>query len=499
MQFESHATPFAGTPQQRYATLHRAIESGLDSDDVWRELASVSLELGHRGEAVRCTRRIRNETDRRAMEYRLQRLGVLPAARHRDDGAAGPPVRGDRAAAESALPAPSLGDHLLDAAQYLLHQQMPWFVLTTTLAFPLIVGVGGFLTAGGSLLLLAAIAALPGLSVLAVVAAMGRQVLLRSSAGESDVPNLPEFGRLLGEARRFAVDALLVLGMFASPAVAAALLGQPAAAVALGLLGALLAPIAFALRQVRGDLRALSPCTLVRAASRGGREYPVLAAVTVALFAPAVGVEWFAFDRPVWVQVAIVGPLCVLPVFAASRLLGSWLDARRDALGELLRIPTPQAAAPAPARVPAVPATTAAPVPAAPTASSPRTKAKRRVPPRPAALDGFRAPNVRRIGKQDEASQPAPSAPPLGERPATREIEGRRPHPRPAGAPPQVGAGPRPRRAQARPEQPQSAQHAQPARGGPSLTDRPDLASMPGAVVVSGQERVRHGAAARRP
>lgn len=504
MQFESHATPFAGTPQQRYATLHRAIESGLDSDELWRELAEVSIELGHRGEAVRCARRIRNEADRRAIEYRLQRLGVLLAAHHPDDPPGG--ARTDSGEArQNGLPVPGLAEHLLDAAQYLLHQQMPWFVLTTMLAFPLIVGVGGFLTAGGSLLLLAAIAALPGLSVLTAVAAMGRQILLKSSAGESDVPNLPELGRLLGEARRFALDALLVIGIFASAPVAAALLDAPVAAVALALAGVFLAPIAFALRQVRGDVRVLAPSTLLRAAVRCGPAYPAMAAVCAALFAPAAAVEWFAFDRPVWVQVAIVGPLCVLPVLAASRLLGCWLDSHREALGELLRAPERPAAPPVP------PA-------AAPHAANEDARRPRR-PRRPAALENFRAPVARRITHAG-AAQPAPQRP-AGNQPAVaRAIEGRRPsqrpHPRPAGDQTQPKAKPpravqprQPSSQQPQPQQPRPQAQPQPqqpaaqpqrqhakSRG---LKDAPDLAHMPGAVVVSGQERLRRGAAARRP
>ena len=40
-----------GLPEQRRATLHRAIERGLDSDELWKELAEVSLELGYDDEA----------------------------------------------------------------------------------------------------------------------------------------------------------------------------------------------------------------------------------------------------------------------------------------------------------------------------------------------------------------------------------------------------------------------------------------------------------------
>src|SRR5262249_10165016 len=151
------------SPQQRYANLHRAIERGLDSDEVWKELADVSLSIGHGDEAVRCMRRVRNETIRLALESRLARLGLVPMPPR----PASPPGRapagngGTAHAVAGEHEHLGLRDHVVDAFQYLFHQHMPWLVLVTTLAFPVVIGVGGFLTAGGSPLLLAAMAALP--------------------------------------------------------------------------------------------------------------------------------------------------------------------------------------------------------------------------------------------------------------------------------------------------------------------------------------------------
>ena len=289
MHIESHATPFGGTPQQRYATLHRAIEQGLDSDDVWVELASVCQAMGHRGEALHCVQRIHDDERRarseRALlspaERRKKHHPVAPAASHAGPNANRKP--GEATANEE----PGVAEHLADACQYLMHQHMPLLVLTTMLAFPLVVGVGGFLTTGGSLLLLAAIAALPGLSVLTVVAAMGRQILLRSSEGEGDVPELPVFGRLLKDARSFSFDATLVAGIYFAPPAILVVAGAPWHAALPSLaIGVLLAPLTFALRQVRGDMRALSPVFLLRAMRRSGRRYPMDALASTLAFAP---------------------------------------------------------------------------------------------------------------------------------------------------------------------------------------------------------------------
>ena len=508
MQFESHATPYGGTPQHRYATLHRALEKGLDSDEVLIELAKVCATLGHRNEAVRCMQRIRNGHARATVQHFLKRKfsagegSHAPAPRPRPAASARPataarPTVTPRGARPSAAPAasdagpradgkqqspdaPGVGEHLLDAVQYLLHQHMPWLVLTTMLAFPVLVGVGGFLTAGGSLLLLAAIAALPGISVLAVVAAMGRRILLSSASGEGDVPVLPEFAQLLRDARRFGADALLITATFFSLPIALFFASAPLpVVVSTWCVGAFFAPLGFALRQIRGDMRALAPPTLLRAAHRCGKGYIVISMVATLAFAPAGLVAMTTVGSPIWVQIALVGPLCVLPVFAASRLVGSWIDTRRDQLGYLIknREQTVRGNADAPA---------------AQTVAS-QTKAQPRQPKKPAQLQNFRAPVVKNrtasFAVQTAGQQPEPAQRPA--RPTPRAIEGRGPAAR-------KPARPAAQQPEAPARRPRTAPRGDTVAAGTN-GDAPDLGGIPGAFVVSGEDRHRKGAASRRP
>jgi hypothetical protein len=475
VQLESHATPFGGSPQQRYATLHRAIERGLDSDDVWFELASVSAQLGHHGEALCCAARISSPSRRANAERTLQSSSRrAPTADDKPDDGKLVDQRGPTAAtaASDAGPAkanteadgpPRVVDHLVDAGQYLVHQHMPWLVLSTMLAFPLVVGLGGVLTAGGSPLLLAAIAALPGLSVLIVVAAMGHEILRNSSAGQSDVPSLPEFPKLIRSSRNFLLDAALVFAAFFAGPTVLSLAGTPTVAMLPGLaLGAFFAPLTFALRQIRGDMRTFSPVFLMRAVRRCGRGYAMIAAAITVAFMPAALVATAVIDYPVWMQIAIVGPICVLPTFATARLLGTWLDSHRESLGYLMRGPTDTLQHPA---------TTG-------TGSTPKKRTQPRHLRRPTARTQFQAPNVttaKPSGRPPPAVRPASA---FAEKPLShrepRAIEGRQPagkcSPTPAS------------------ESTQST----------SLEDLPDITGMPDAVFVSGTDRERNGAASRR-
>ncbi len=477
MQLESHATPQVESPQQRYAGLHRAIERGLDSDELWKELADVSLRLGHGDEAVRCLRHIRNETMFKVLQSRLQRLHLVagPATRPALPDHAEAPAASD-AGTTTRVPGgerlgPSLREHVVDAVQYLFHQHMPWLVMVTTLAFPLVVGVGGFLTAGSSMLLLAAIAALPGLCVLTVVGAMGRQILRASSDGSGDVPPVPEFGQLVAAARQFLVDALLVLGSLIAPSLLTMALGAPLTTTLPGLLiGAFFTPLAWALRHVRGDLASLSPVTLLRGVARGGHSYIGLSAVTCLLFVPAALLLWATLGRPVWVQIAAIGPLGVVPLFVASRLLGTWLDSKRADLGNLLSVPN---------------ATTPAGETPAPCVASEPAQKEPALPRRPEALQHFHRP-VPKHGAPRPAARSA--TPPTSQKNLKQQP--------PAKAPPR-----RPVTGHRAPNQPP---HQQPARAiegrvpKAKVADAPDLASMPGAIVVSGRDRVRQGAASRK-
>lgn len=483
MQLESHATPFGGTPQQRYASLHRSIEQGLDSDDVWIELASVSFQLGHSREAARCVARIQNAGQRAKLERQLGFGHPETAAPDRSTAAGNRPQRPGKVGRRDPATAPAASDagptshpasqrdegpprvveHLVDAGQYLMHQHMPWLVLSTMLAFPLVVGVGGFLTAGGSPLLLAAIAALPGLSVMVVVAAMGHEILRSSSDGDGDVPGLPEFPRLIRASRDFLFDALLVFAMYFAGPIALGILGAPLSATLPGLaVGVFAAPLTFALRQVRRDMRSFSPVFLLRALRRSGAGYVVVAVAIALAFAPAALVAKAVISYPVWVQIAIIGPLCVLPTFTTTRLLGTWLDSHRKSLGYLMIGPKE----------------TLQSGPGAAAVSAPKKPTQPRNLRRPANRNAFEAPKIK---KARRSGSPAPAVRPASafaekpkSRPAPRAIEGRRPAPKsPAPAPAK-------------------------ATQDPALKDVPDLVGMPGAVVVSGSERERKGAASRR-
>jgi hypothetical protein len=129
----------------------------------------------------------------------------------------------------------------------------------------------------------------------------------------------------------------LVLGSLLGPGLLAVAAKAPWSTTLPSLaIGAYFVPLALGLRQVRGDLAALSPVTLMRGAMRTGLAYAALAVVHLALFLPAATAIWLVAGRPLWVQIAALGPLVVLPVFVSARLLGTWLDGMRLELGSVL-------------------------------------------------------------------------------------------------------------------------------------------------------------------
>ncbi|MCA8949966.1 MAG: hypothetical protein KDE27_10720, partial [Planctomycetes bacterium] len=166
------------------------------SDAIWKELCEVSLSLGHIDEARRCATQVRNDAIRMVLESRLARRTAGRRGNFDEHGhfrPAGAPAASDAGPSNAELPPQSnrildeaeeetgFGGHLVDAAHFLMHQHMPWLCLLTMLAFPVVIGLGGFLTAGTSTIALAAISALPGLCVCAIIFAMGRRILLESS------------------------------------------------------------------------------------------------------------------------------------------------------------------------------------------------------------------------------------------------------------------------------------------------------------------------------
>lgn len=505
MQLENFATPHGQTPQLRYASLHRAVERGLASDDVWKELADICLQLGHVEEAISVWRRMPDGAMRQALHSLLQRRGLLGAE---TTGARGATDRHTSAAGRTLHPpaaqpsTPTLTEHCLDAGEFLLQQHMPWVALLTMAVFPLVVGLGGFLTAGGSPMLLAGIAAVPGIGALAVVGAMGRRVLIDSSHGSSEVPRVFDAMQMMREASRFAADFLLVVGPLLGPSWVMLWLGAPAIALVPGaLLSMFFVPMAWGLRQVRGDFASLSPTTVLRAIGRCGGGYAALAGAFWIAFVPAMLAAFLVSGRAAWLQIAVLGPLLVLPVLASSRLLGTWLDAHRLTLGILLGGTTanevPAAAPPVVAEPPR------APVPqfpvrpaeiahfAAPAALGQRTPA------RPAGKAPAKAP-AKPVASKPVAKAPAanPAAAPAAAAPAKAKAKAPQPA-RPAAPVAQPKTAARPTGTAA--ADPRQIEGRAPARPAKAQFQGPDLSGMPGATTVSGNERANSRAAARHP
>jgi hypothetical protein len=552
VQLEKIATPQEdSTPELRYASLHRAVERGMASQEVLRELAEICLQLGHVDEAVRVHAGMKPGPLRDHIASRLSRKGLME---HQAGARALDRPPGD----EGEDGHPSVHEHALDSVQYLTQGYMPAVALATMLAFPLVVGIGGVLTSGASPWAFAALAAPPGLCVLGIVGAMARQVFVRSAEGEEDVPPIPAPPEMAQLAKRWLTDQSIVLSILIAPSILLLALGAPLLSILPGLLlGMFFTPIATILRQMRGDMRALSPVAMVRAIGCC-RGYTRVAALYWAFFAPASLAFLGSMGHAPWLQMAIVGPLAVLPAFVTARMLGTFTEAHRQRLGLLLQtsgfaaVSGTARKAPGVARA-GIPAASVAPVIQRPTGASPHTplqvpqhtplqrrpvapaakapkptvaKAKQssapatppargtrtpatavppaQMPKKPEELvrrqaDSTPAPGsiVRGMQPSDWAQRPAaPRAQPAATAPVRKPAAPPAPAPRtkPAPAAQIEGRAPRAPKAPARPAAPAApvSSDVETPLGGP------DLSGIPGATIITGEDRERLGAASRK-
>lgn len=556
MQLEKIATPQEeATPELRYASLHRAVERGMASDEVLAELVDICLRLGHFDEAVRVHAGMKASPTKEHVAARLARQGLLD----RKPGAK-PLALPAAAADDDAMP--SLHEHAVDSIQYLTQGYMPAIALATMLAFPVVVGVGGMLTSGASPWAFAALAAPPGLCVLGIVGAMARQVFLKSSDGEEEVPEIPAPPRMAELAKRYLLDQGLVHAALIGPSILLTALGAPLMSILPGLLlGMFLLPIAIVLRQQRGDLGALSPVLMVRGIGCC-RGYVRVAALYWALFLPATIAFWLSMGHAPWLQLAIVGPLAVVPAFATARLLGTFVDAHKARLGILLQKQGATGRGAAPARAPgvaraaattqaparpraAVPQHTplqrrpAAPAPAPAPAARPTQTVRPQWAPGPAAQQAPKVPPTRMPKKPEELQRrasetmPAPGgivrgiqnenwsqqkrSEPRAQKPTTapKSLGGTAP----AGSKPVAPKAPTPKaqapktpaaRPQPAPQEPARIEGRAPraakapAEAAPQPEPQqpvftgPDLSGIPGARVISAEDREKMGAASRR-
>ena len=226
---------------------------------------------------------------------------------------------------------PSFKEELSGAFRFLFEDHMPLTVMITALTFPLVVGLGGFLTQGTNELLLPVIALVPILSVVALVCALSRKIMVEAAAGMDEPPAIPEFGSLIRHATRFLVDSAVMAVVFLGPAVGCFFHGTPReVTVAVLVLGIILLPMALVLRQVRNDWRTFWPPTLLEAIFNGGIPYLGALIVAALLFVPAVVVGIATLGSELYLQVSFAGPLLAMPLFVASRFTGRVLSNRSD-------------------------------------------------------------------------------------------------------------------------------------------------------------------------
>lgn len=511
MKIEEFGAPLPSeSPERRYASLHRTIETGNATDRVWYDLVHTCLTLRKSDEALTAAGYI----DDPALRERAQRLLVSqgahgqqavsrPASTPRANG------HGSHSPAVANDDDDSVQENIVDAFRFLFTDQMPLTVIFATLTFPLVVGLGGFLTRDSHALLFPLIAMVPALSVVGLIGALGRRILLDASRGLDDPPTIPGLRCLAKDALRFLVDSSLVTLVFFAPAVLLYNLDgvSPIATLATLALGVFLMPMAMAIRQVTEDWRAVSPSVLFKAVARCGTRYGGIAAAIAVLFTPAGISAFYSTGSQIYLQVSVVGPLLVAPLFIAARLLGQMLHTQRRTLAEFVgeREPVKE-------NVTSVREALS---------SSQRTAHRRQNGPSSVQTGGRRPAYRSESGTQPERRQPAPQQqrqrqrlnapahPEAGRDDATRRVPAHQQEQRQRQQ--QTQQAQRQARAKAAQQQ-QRRQQPAPAASEPAPRPRveiqevanpsadwaslpEDLTQIPGACVVSGAERRRTGAA----
>ncbi len=358
MRLEQLGAPQQETPQLRYAVLNRAVENGLASDEVWKDLVHVCIELGLQSEAVRAWRNMQDSPAKYALEARLlsrtdsnqdssesdavaaatdTRTNITELCRSLPTGGRSTNGRRHAGVAHVGPDRPTVREHVAEAFHFLMQDQVPVAALVATVSFPLLLGVGGFVGAAHPTPLLPLLAAVPVLGLLGMVGALGRRILVDAASGDFTPPHLPGCCDLVRDSLRFLVDiSLAALACLGLP-VALALGGVPAPGWALLLAASVLVmPMLHLVRQLRGDTGSLNPLLALRAIRIDSGRYLGIAATCVALAAPALLTAWLARSAPLWLQAAFVGPFVVVPLFAVSRLLGTYADSIHVELRTLL-------------------------------------------------------------------------------------------------------------------------------------------------------------------
>ncbi len=322
MQLEQITAPPAQSPQMRYASLHRALEKGIDSDSTYIELVKVCVQLALNDEAVRMFHQVEDPRERLHLQNLLLRHRVITE-----------PIldlSGGKAPRERQL---TFREEITSAFQFLFHDHLPISVISLTIAFPVIVGVGGMVTQKTHSAVLSMLVMLPGVFALALVCGLARRILLDARSGRDEAPRISDVRELVHEGGYSLFDAALFTAICMGPAVVLYEVGQGLWAMLGALaLGGLLLPMALVLRTIRGDWATLAPHFLFAAIAKGGMPYLRTALVAMALFAPALAAGYATLGSEPYLVFSVLGPLVVAPVCVAARLLGRMVESHADRL-----------------------------------------------------------------------------------------------------------------------------------------------------------------------
>jgi hypothetical protein len=509
MKLETHIasapTP-AITPQTRYASLHRSIEKGMHCDATYVELVKVCVLLKKNDEALRTFEKVKSPRERIHLQSLLLNHRVITS----------PVLTPEECGLEHADSVQvTHKEDVVSACHFLFQEHMPLTAITLTLAFPLVIGLGGFISQKLHAGWLANVAILPALFTLVIVFGLARRILLDARQDLDDAPSLAGSRDLLLEGAFALGDFAMLAGLLLGPGIVMTQLDLLPGAVLAIALGGFLLPMALVLRTVRCDWRALHPQLLFPTIMRGGLPYLKTSATIGLAFLPALLCGLTTGGTRLYLTISVLGPLIVVPVFIAARLLGRLVDASGAKL--VLAEPPSEARAsrvappasethlvrlsksgsvPAP-RKPTTQlkriANTPAPQPVASTVQR-RPAASRPAPSRPAPASGPFATATPAQGARGPAPAPsstrrpaAPAAPSSTRGPAATpppsSTRGKGTTP-----PPTRGPGHTPAPAQKRQPSPAAKRPSAP----PSTTTAalpPDLASIPGLVTRPGSSR----------
>lgn len=322
------STHHEDSPERRYSWLHRAIEQGHATDNIWAELSRVCCRLGYKTEAIKGIHSIQDPEFRYKAEMFLVRQGLLdhPSSLDNKRLTAQKPTRR------------TLQEEVMDSFSYLFLEHMPFTVMASALVFPVVLGLGGVLTTGSEMWVFPAIALLPVLFAVGLVGALSHQIILEGSKGIVEPPRLPDVSDLVAGSGRFLRDSMIVAIALLTPGALAIRLGVTLYySMPLLLAGASLLPMALSLCLVRNDFRGLTPRVLFPAVWRSGLSYGYLVALAGLLFAPAIAAGLLTGQSDLYLRLSFISPLAIAPLFVVSRLMGRILFLNKHGLGDLIR------------------------------------------------------------------------------------------------------------------------------------------------------------------